>query len=85
MHRCRLTLRAAITAMAELTSALRQRGLPIVHVVGPYQPDGANVAGQHRSQFAAEPLPNVVELDQVAARRRLGKDRGTLAGITRRR
>src|ERR1700741_446245 len=35
--------RAASPAMAKLATAFRQRGLPIVHVVRLYQPDGSNV------------------------------------------
>jgi len=35
--------RAAIPAMAKLATAFRERGLPIVHVVRLYQPDGSNV------------------------------------------
>ena len=70
---------AAITAMAKLASAFRERGLPIVHVVRLYQPDGSNVdlvrrriveqgariaaPGSTGSQIAAELLPNVIELD----------------------
>jgi nicotinamidase-related amidase len=71
--------RVAITAMARLAKAFRQRGLPIVHVVRLYQPDGSNVdlarrrlieqgariaaPGSAGSQITAELLPNVVELD----------------------
>lgn len=71
--------RVAITAMARLARAFRQRRLPIVHVVRLYQPDGSNVdlvrrrlieqgaqiatPGSAGSQIAAELLPNVVELD----------------------
>ena len=71
--------RAAISSMARLARAFRQRGLPIVHVVRLYQPDGSNVdlvrrgsieqgariavPGSAGSQIAAELLPNVVELD----------------------
>jgi nicotinamidase-related amidase len=71
--------RAAISAMAKLTTAFRERGLPIVHVIRLYQPDGSNVdlvrrsvieqgariaaPGSSGSQIAAELLPNVVELD----------------------
>ena len=35
--------RAAIPAMATLATAFRERGLPIVHVIRLYQPDGSNV------------------------------------------
>jgi len=71
--------RAAIPAMAKLATAFRQRGLPIVHVVRLYEPDGSNVdlvrrqsmeqgariavPGSAGSQIAAELVPNVVELD----------------------
>src|ERR1700758_2378140 len=71
--------RAAIPAMAKLATAFRERGLPIVHVVGLYQQDGSNVdlvrrrsieqgariavPGSTGSQIAVELLPNVVELD----------------------
>jgi nicotinamidase-related amidase len=34
---------AAIPAMAKLATAFRERGLPIVHVIRLYQPDGSNV------------------------------------------
>ncbi len=70
---------AAIPAMAKLATAFRQRGLPIVHVVRLYRPDGSNVdlvrrqsieqgariaaPGSAGCQIAAELLPNVVELD----------------------
>jgi nicotinamidase-related amidase len=70
---------AAIPSMAKLATAFRQRGLPIVHVIRLYQPDGSNVdlvrrrsieqgaritlPGSAGSQIAAELLPNVVELD----------------------
>ncbi len=70
---------AAIPAMAKLARAFRQRGLPIVHVIRLYTPDGSNadlvrrrsieqgariaVPGSAGSQIAAELLPNVVELD----------------------
>lgn len=70
---------AAIPAMAKLATAFRERGLPIVHVVRLYRPDGSNVdvvrresiargariavPGSAGSQIAAELLPNVVELD----------------------
>jgi len=69
---------AAIPAMAKLATAFRARGLPIVHVVRLYQPDGSNVdlvrrqsieqgariaiPGSAGSQIAMELLPNVVEL-----------------------
>jgi len=71
--------RAAIPAMAKLATAFRERGLPIVHVVRLYQPDGSNVdlvrrqsieqgarialPGSTGSQIAVELLPNVVELE----------------------
>jgi nicotinamidase-related amidase len=71
--------RAAIPAMAKLATTFRERGLPIVHVIRLYQPDGSNVdlvrrqsieqgariavPGSAGSQIAAELLPNVVELD----------------------
>jgi nicotinamidase-related amidase len=71
--------RAAIWAMAKLTKAFRERGLPIVHVVRLYRADGSNVdlvrrrvieqgarvavPGSDGSQNAPELLPNVVELD----------------------
>lgn len=71
--------RAAIPAMAKLATAFRERGLPIVHAVRLYQPDGSNVdlvrrqsieqgariavPGSTGSQIAIELLPNVVELD----------------------
>jgi nicotinamidase-related amidase len=70
---------AAISAMAKLATAFRERGLPIVHVVRLYQPNGSNVdlvrrqsieqgariavPGSAGSQIAPELLPNVVELD----------------------
>ncbi|HUH71432.1 MAG TPA: isochorismatase family cysteine hydrolase [Mycobacterium sp.] len=70
---------AAISAMAKLAKAFRDRELPIVHVVRLYRPDGSNVdlvrrqaieqgarialPGSAGSQIAAELLPNVVELD----------------------
>jgi nicotinamidase-related amidase len=73
--------RAAIPAMAELASAFRQRGRPIVHVVRLYQPDGANVdlvrrkliedgariaqPGSAGSQIAAELLPNVADVPEL--------------------
>jgi nicotinamidase-related amidase len=71
--------RAAIPAMAKLATAFRERGLPIVHVIRLYRPDGSNadpvrrqsieqgariaLPGSAGSQIAAELLPNVVELD----------------------
>jgi nicotinamidase-related amidase len=71
--------RAAIPAMAKLATAFRERGLPMVHVVRLYRPDGSNVdlvrrlsieqgariavPGSAGSQIVAELLPNVVELD----------------------
>jgi len=70
---------AAISAMAKLARAFRQRGLPIVHVVRLYRPDGSNVdlvrrqsieqgariavPGSAGSQIAAELLANAVELE----------------------
>jgi nicotinamidase-related amidase len=70
---------AAIPAMSKLTTAFRARGLPIVHVVRLYRPDGSNVdlarrrmieqgaqiaaPGSSGAQIAPELLPNVVELD----------------------
>lgn len=71
--------REAIPQMAKLATAFRQRGLPIVHVVRLYRPDGSNVdlvrrhsveqgariavPGSTGSQIAPELLPNPVELD----------------------
>ncbi len=71
--------RAAIPAMARLAAAFRQRGLPIVHVVRLYLPDGSNVdlvrresieagariavPGSAGSQIAAELLPKSVDVD----------------------
>lgn len=71
--------RAAIPAMARLAAAFRQRGLPIVHVVRLYLPDGSNVdlvrrgsieagariavPGSAGSQIVAELLPKSVGLD----------------------
>jgi nicotinamidase-related amidase len=71
--------RAAIPAMAKLATAFRERGLPIVHVVRLYRPDGSNVdlvrrqsieqgariavPGSSGSQIAVELLSNLVELD----------------------
>ena len=70
---------AAIPAMAELAKAFRRRGLPIVHVVRLYLPDGSNAdlvrrqsieqgarfaePGSAGSQIGTELLPNVVDLD----------------------
>ncbi|OBI30526.1 cysteine hydrolase [Mycobacterium sp. E1386] len=70
---------AAIPAMAKLAEAFRRRGLPIVHVVRLYRPDGSNAdpvrrrsieggarfaePGSAGSQIAAELLPKAVELD----------------------
>jgi len=70
---------AAIPAMAKLAIAFRRRGLPIVHVVRLYRPDGSNVdlvrrqsieqgariaaPGSAGCQIAAELLPNAVELE----------------------
>ena len=70
---------AVIAAIAKLARAFRRRGLPIVHVVRLYRPDGSNVdlvrryaieqgariavPGSPGSQIAAELLPKVVELD----------------------
>ena len=66
---------AAIPAMATLATAFRRRGLPIVHVVRLYRPDGSNAdlvrrqsiergaryaePGSAGSQIAAELLPAV--------------------------
>lgn len=71
--------RQAISAMACLATAFRERGLPIVHVVRLYRPDGVNVdlvrrhaiqqgarllvPGSPGSQIAPDLLPNAVELD----------------------
>lgn len=71
--------REAIPAMARLAAAFRERGLPIVHVVRLYRPDGADVdvvrrhaiqqgqrfllPGSPGSQIAPELLPNAVELE----------------------
>ena len=76
---CIAGTRAAIPEMAKLTTAFRARGLPIVHVVRLYRPDGSNVdlvrrrvieqgaqiaaPGSSGSQIAPELLPNTVELD----------------------
>lgn len=65
--------------MACLATAFRERGLPVVHVVRLYRPDGSNVdlirrheiqqgarllvPGSPGSQIAPELLPNAVELD----------------------
>ena len=70
---------AVIPAIAKLARAFRQHGLPIVHVVRLYRPDGSNVdlvrrhsieqgarialPGSPGSQIAAELLPESVELD----------------------
>ncbi len=70
---------AVIGAIAKLARAFRQRGLPIVHVVRLYRPDGSNVdlvrrrsvaqgarialPGSAGSQIAVELLPKAVELD----------------------
>lgn len=70
---------AVIPAIAKLASAFRRRGLPIVHVVRLYRPDGSNVdlvrrhsiergarvavPGSPGSQIAAELLPGHIELD----------------------
>jgi len=70
---------AAIAAMSKLAKAFRERGLPIVHSVRLYQPDGSNVdlvrrrlieqgariaaPGSAGSQIAADLLLDVVELD----------------------
>jgi nicotinamidase-related amidase len=70
---------AAIAAMSKLAKAFRERGLPIVHIVRLYQPDGSNVdlvrrrlieqgariaaPGSAGSQIAADLLLDVVELD----------------------
>ncbi|ORV81434.1 cysteine hydrolase [Mycobacterium interjectum] len=71
--------RVAIPAMAQLAAAFRRRGLPIVHVVRLYLPDGSNadlvrrgsikggtriaVPGSAGSQIVAELLPRSVDLD----------------------
>ncbi len=71
--------RAAIPAMAQLAAAFRQRGLPIVHVIRLYLPDGSNVdlvrrqsieggariavPGSAGSQIVTELLPKSVALD----------------------
>lgn len=71
--------REAIPKMAKLTAAFRQKGLPIVHVVRLYRPDGSNAdlvrrhsveqgariasPGSIGSQIAPELLPYPVELD----------------------
>jgi nicotinamidase-related amidase len=70
---------AVIPAIAKLARAFRQRGLPIVHIVRLYRPDGSNVDLVRRhsieqgariavpcspgSQIAAEVLSESVELD----------------------
>jgi nicotinamidase-related amidase len=69
----------AIPQMAKLATAFRQKGLPIVHVVRLYRPDGSNAdlvrrhsveqgariatPGSAGSQIAPELLPNAIELD----------------------
>src|SRR3984885_5363679 len=69
---------AVVPAIAKLARAFRQRGLPIVHVVRLYRPDGSNVnlvrrdaieqgarialPGSPGSQIAGDLLPKVVEL-----------------------
>lgn len=69
----------AIPQIAKLATAFRHKGLPIVHVVRLYRPDGSNVdlvrrhsieqgariavPGSAGSQIAPELLPNPVELD----------------------
>ncbi|HTY33483.1 isochorismatase family cysteine hydrolase [Mycobacterium sp.] len=71
--------RAAIPAMAQLAAAFRRRGLPIVHVIRLYLPDGSNadlvrresiargariaVPGSAGSQIVTELLPKSVELE----------------------
>jgi nicotinamidase-related amidase len=68
-----------IAGIAKLARAFRQRGLPIVHAVRLYRPDGSNVdlvrrhsvaqgarialPGSAGSQIAPELLPKAVELD----------------------
>jgi nicotinamidase-related amidase len=70
---------AVIPAIAKLARAFRQQGLPIVHIVRLYRPDGSNVdlvrrhsieqgariavPGSPGSQIAAEVLSESVELD----------------------
>jgi nicotinamidase-related amidase len=70
---------AVLPAIAKLASAFRRRGLPIVHIVRLYRPDGSNVdlvrrhsieqgariavPGSPGSQIAAEVLSESVELD----------------------
>ena len=70
---------AAIMAMAKLVKAFREHGLPIVHVIRLYQPDGSNAdlvrrrlieqgariaaPGSAGSQIASELRPDVVDLD----------------------
>jgi nicotinamidase-related amidase len=70
---------AVIPAIAKLARAFRQRGLPIVHVIRLYRPDGSNVdlvrrhsieqgariavPGSPGSQIPAELLPESVDLD----------------------
>jgi nicotinamidase-related amidase len=71
--------RAAIPAMAQLAAAFRQRGLPIVHVIRLYLPDGSNAdlvrrpaiergtriaaPGSPGAQIVAELLPKPVGLE----------------------
>lgn len=70
---------AVIPAIAKLATAFRRRGLPIVHVIRLYRPDGSNVdlvrrhsieqgtrvavPGSQGSQIAAELLPESIDLD----------------------
>jgi nicotinamidase-related amidase len=70
---------AVIPGIAKLATAFRRRGLPIVHVVRLYRPDGSNVdlvrrhsieqgarvavPGSPGSQIAAELLPESIDLD----------------------
>jgi nicotinamidase-related amidase len=72
---------ALISAMAKLAKAFRERGLPIVHVVRLYRPDGSNVdlvrrkiieqgariavPGSAGSQIAADLLPNVPNVPEL--------------------
>ncbi len=79
MRRCRFRVRPVIGAITKLATGFRQRGLPIVHAVRLYRPDGSNVdpvrrrsvergarivqPGSPGSQITAELLPKVVELD----------------------
>src|ERR1700733_7929362 len=69
---------AVVPAIAKLARAFRQRGLPIVHIVRLYRPDGSNVdlvrrhsieqgarvavPGSPGSQIAAELLPESIDL-----------------------